>query len=80
MTDASAPQNPQPQGTPPQAPAMRVLGQYIKDLSFENPGHGPVQAQPNIDLGIVTLANTVDTGGTSATHNIAINTESGYLY
>ena len=52
MTDASAPQNPQPQGTPPQAPAMRVLGQYIKDLSFENPGVGPVQAQPNIDLGI----------------------------
>ena len=31
---------------------MRVLGQYIKDLSFENPGVGPVQSQPNIDLGI----------------------------
>ena len=52
MTDASAPQNPQPQGNPPQGPAMRVLGQYIKDLSFENPGVGPVQSQPNIDLGI----------------------------
>lgn len=52
MTDASAPENPQPQGTAPNAPAMRVLGQYVKDLSFENPGHGPVQAQPNIDLGI----------------------------
>ena len=56
MTDASAPENPQeqgqPQGTAPQGPAMRVLGQYVKDLSFENPGHGPVQAQPNIDLGI----------------------------
>ncbi|KCZ91776.1 protein-export protein SecB [Hyphomonas johnsonii MHS-2] len=31
---------------------MRVLGQYVKDLSFENPGHPPVQTQPNIDLGI----------------------------
>ncbi|MAN46945.1 MAG: protein-export chaperone SecB [Alphaproteobacteria bacterium] len=52
MTDASAPENPQPQGTGQQTPSMRVLGQYVKDLSFENPGHGPVQAQPNIDLGI----------------------------
>ena len=56
MTDTSAPGNP----TPPQEPngakgpaaAMRVLGQYVKDLSFENPGHAPVQTQPNIDLGI----------------------------
>ena len=52
MTDASTPENPQPQGTGQQTPSMRVLGQYVKDLSFENPGHGPVQAQPNIDLGI----------------------------
>ena len=34
----------------------------------------------NIDLGIVTLVNTVDSDGTSATHNVAINTDSGYLY
>ena len=39
-----------------------------------------VVSMANIDLGIVTLVNTVDTGGTSATHNVAINTESGYLY
>ncbi len=36
----------------PAAPALRVLSQYVKDLSFENPGHAPVQSQPNIDLGI----------------------------
>ncbi|MEQ8320550.1 MAG: protein-export chaperone SecB [Rhodospirillales bacterium] len=56
MTDTSAPGNPNsPEGTngdTPTAPAMRVLGQYVKDLSFENPGHSPVQSQPNIDLGI----------------------------
>ncbi|MEH6693535.1 MAG: protein-export chaperone SecB [Hyphomonas sp.] len=56
MTDTSAPGNPNPpqdpNGEKPAAPVMRVLGQYVKDLSFENPGHAPVQSQPNIDLGI----------------------------
>ena len=42
----------QPQdNAPQQGPAIRVLSQYIKDLSFENPG-ASVQAQPNIELGI----------------------------
>ncbi len=36
----------------PAGPALRVLSQYVKDLSFENPGHAPVKSQPNIDLGI----------------------------
>lgn len=52
MTDTSAPGNPAPQANTPSQPALRVLGQYIKDLSFENPGHPPVQTQPKIDLGI----------------------------
>jgi len=34
-----------------QGPAIRVLSQYIKDLSFENPG-ATLQEQPNIELGI----------------------------
>lgn len=34
-----------------QGPAIRVLSQYIKDLSFENPG-ASLQDQPNIELGI----------------------------
>ena len=42
----------QPQDTAqPQGPAIRVMSQYIKDLSFENPG-ATVQDQPNIELGI----------------------------
>ena len=36
---------------PQQGPAIRVMSQYIKDLSFENPG-ATVQDQPNIELGI----------------------------
>ena len=39
----------QPQA--PTGPSMRVLNQYIKDLSFENPGTR-VNEQPNVDLGI----------------------------
>lgn len=52
MTDTSAPGNPTPGDRPANPPSLRVLGQYVKDLSFENPGHPPVQTQPNIDLGI----------------------------
>ncbi|MFQ5428856.1 MAG: choice-of-anchor B family protein [Phycisphaerae bacterium] len=33
-----------------------------------------------IDSGIVTLANTVTTGGVTASHNIAIDEASGFLY
>lgn len=35
----------------PSGPSMRVMNQYIKDLSFENPG-ARVNEQPNVDLGI----------------------------
>jgi len=34
----------------------------------------------NIDAGTVTLANTITTGGGLATHNIAIDTQSGFAY
>lgn len=33
-----------------------------------------------IDNGVVTLVNTVTTGGSTATHNVAIDTDSGFLY
>jgi choice-of-anchor B domain-containing protein len=34
----------------------------------------------NIDSGSVALANTVTTGGTTSTHNVAIDTDAGMLY
>ncbi|HRV82354.1 MAG TPA: choice-of-anchor B family protein, partial [Planctomycetota bacterium] len=34
----------------------------------------------NVDSGQVTLVNTITTGGDLASHNVAINTDSGYLY
>lgn len=47
------------EATTPQAgaqPSMRILGQYLKDLSFENPNApaslAPQKAQPEISIGI----------------------------
>lgn len=34
----------------------------------------------NIDAGQVNLAGTVTTGGSTSSHNVAINTDSGFLY
>ncbi len=54
MTDA-APES-KPEDTAVQGPAIRVLAQFIRDLSFENP-RAPdslhsTQGQPAIDLGV----------------------------
>jgi len=56
-TPNPAPTQPQtPQGAPAQpqqeGPSLHILAQYVKDLSFENPGVRGAQGQPNIDLGI----------------------------
>jgi len=60
MTDAPAPP---PQGGQPEAVSIRVLGQYVKDLSFENP-NAPESlrggGQPNIDLGVDVGARSLD--------------------
>lgn len=53
MTDTGTPQ-PQPATPQPQqqGPSLRVLAQYIKDLSFENPGVQAQSEQMTTDLGI----------------------------
>jgi preprotein translocase subunit SecB len=45
-----------------QAPRLQVVGQFIKDLSFENPGmsSGGFNARPNIDLNVDLQARQVD--------------------
>lgn len=57
------PQNPaqNPDGMT-QGPNIRVVSQYIKDLSFENPGVTNSKTQPNIDLGI-DVGATAHAGG-----------------
>ena len=59
MTDAATPAdaNPTPGtgGQPPAGPGFRIVAQYVKDLSFENP-RAPdslrVDGKPAIDLGV----------------------------
>ena len=54
MTDVPLP-DARPSGDGPQPPAFRVLAQFTRDLSFENP-HAPESlrspGQPSIDLGV----------------------------
>ena len=55
MSSAPAPQAEAGAGAQPQA-SMRILGQYLKDLSFENPNApqtlGPQQTQPDINISV----------------------------
>ena len=48
-------------GAPPQEVRVQILGQYVKDLSFENPGapNNPA-ARPQIDLGVDLQARQGD--------------------
>ncbi len=39
-----------------------------------------VMDMTDIDSGVVTLVGSVNTPGTAATHTVAVNTDSGYLY
>lgn len=61
MTDA--PSTPAADNQTPAQPALRVLAQYVKDLSFENPGAPdtlrPGQPAPAIDLSIDVQARSL---------------------
>jgi preprotein translocase subunit SecB len=64
MSDATNGQNtPFPGGNPPFDLRMQVVGQYVKDLSFENPG-APMNLteRPQIDLGVDLQAKRLDPG------------------
>ena len=45
-----------PEPTPGQQPSLKILGQYLKDLSFENPNAplslAPQQQQPDINISV----------------------------
>jgi len=51
---------PAPEGT--QGARLQVVGQYVKDLSFENPGAGmsDIKSRPQIDLGVDLQAGRVE--------------------
>lgn len=58
---------------------MKVFGTRVYVVSEGGSGI-QVFNLANIDSGQVTNQGTVTTGGTTATHNVAIDTDSGYLY
>ena len=49
-------------GPPPQEVRVQVMGQYVKDLSFENPGApgNAMNTRPQIDLGVDLQAKRLD--------------------
>ena len=70
-------------GTPPEAapPQLNVLGQYIKDLSFENPNApaslSPQQQQPAINIQINVNANSVAENDYEVSLSVEGKAESG---
>lgn len=58
---------------------VKVYGHYAYAVSEGGQGIRVYDMQ-NIDSGQVASRGTVLTGGVEATHNVAINTDSGYLY
>lgn len=58
---------------------IKVYQQYAYVVSEGGSGI-QVFDMGGIDNGVVTFVRTVLTGGASATHNVAIDTESGFLY
>ncbi len=58
---------------------IKVYQHYAYAVS-EGGGGIQVMDMANIDQGVVTLVNTVLTGGLPDTHNVALNEDSGYLY
>lgn len=62
MSDMGAGPNGNPQGGPEGTPLrIQIVGQYVKDLSFENPGApASMAARPQIDLGVDLQARRLD--------------------
>ncbi|MAB29291.1 MAG: hypothetical protein CMJ53_08475 [Planctomycetaceae bacterium] len=58
---------------------IKVYGEYAYAVSEGGNGIQCFDLR-NIDSGSVPPPNEVTTGGTSSTHNVAINIDSGYLY
>ncbi|MCH2132185.1 MAG: choice-of-anchor B family protein [Phycisphaerales bacterium] len=58
---------------------VKIFGHHCYAVSEGGSGIQVID-MVNIDIGVVTLVNVIDDVGTSATHNVAIDTVSGFLY
>jgi choice-of-anchor B domain-containing protein len=59
---------------------IKIFEHYAYVVTENNESGIQVLDLSEIDDGTVTLVNTVFSGGRADSHNVAINTESGYLY
>jgi preprotein translocase subunit SecB len=66
MTMTNGGPSPQPQQGQQTAPSLNVLGQYVKDFSFENP-HAPRSLQPNQTQPQINIQINVNVGQLSPT-------------
>ena len=70
----------------PKAPSLRILTQFIKDLSFENPSYTDSARStkpPNIDLGIDVQARTISQDTYEVTLNFsarAVNESEDFVF
>src|SRR5262245_61653056 len=71
---------PAPEGAPIPAdsPHLRVLAQYVKELSFRNGGGASAQAydvQPTIDMGVEVKSRPVGANGEGVEVDLCINVQ-----
>jgi preprotein translocase subunit SecB len=63
---------------PPDSPHLRVLAQYVKELSFSNPMAAASQAyevQPTIDMGVEVKSRPMGDRGDAAEVDLCINVQ-----
>jgi preprotein translocase subunit SecB len=75
MTTVGAPEG----APPPESPHLRVLAQYVKDLSFENPlasaAARNAESQPTIDMGVEVKSRPVGSEGDAYEVDLRIHVE-----
>lgn len=83
FVEITDPRNPVVVGLVPHTDSLwadiKVYGNYAYVVN-ESGGGVQVIDLAGLDLGVVNLVRSVTTGGLSTTHNLAVNTTSGYLY
>jgi preprotein translocase subunit SecB len=59
----------------PEGPALQVLAQFVRDMSFENPGIGQAVQQPRIDLNVDLQAKRGDGGQYEVMLKLRVNAQ-----
>jgi preprotein translocase subunit SecB len=68
-----------PDGVAPESPHLRVLAQYVKDLSFQNPmaavSTQAYDTQPAIDMGVEVKSRPIGDRGDAVEVDLCINVQ-----